>query len=129
MKKIEVIRECTRGELTFPEIIKQLADIEIERYYADLIRMEKTYYASEGDTYVESLNKGNQIEIPDVFQEEKIIEALKLVQEGKINYSRFLEKIRLAGCVNYTVFLSGKQAHYLGRKGEIHIETFPAGEQ
>ena len=52
----QVIQQCARGsiagELTFPEIVGQLAQIGIERYHADYSRQEITYYFANGESVV-----------------------------------------------------------------------------
>lgn len=47
MINIAVIQECTNKKLPFPEVVKHLAEIGIERYYTDLTKMEKIFYAQK----------------------------------------------------------------------------------
>jgi uncharacterized protein YbcV (DUF1398 family) len=50
----DVLQECTegsdRGELNFGEVVRKLIAAGIERYHADFMRSEKTYYLSDGDS-------------------------------------------------------------------------------
>ena len=55
-EKAQVIQACARrsltGELAFPEIVGELAEIDVERYHADYSRQEITYYFPDGDSLV-----------------------------------------------------------------------------
>ena len=54
--KAQVIQKCAQGalsgKLAFPEIVRKLAEIGIERYHADYSRQEITYYFPDGDSLV-----------------------------------------------------------------------------
>jgi hypothetical protein len=41
-------------------------------------------------------------------------------------YPEFLRLSRAAGCVGYVVWLAGRHVTYFGRRGETHVEHFPA---
>lgn len=55
-EQTHVIQACVQGalsgELTFPEIVRRLAEIGVERYHADYSRQEITYYLPDGDSLV-----------------------------------------------------------------------------
>jgi len=51
--------------------------------------------------------------------------AVRAIQAQKIQYREFCERIAAAGCVGYTVSLTGRRAVYYGRTGESHVEMFP----
>ena len=51
--------------------------------------------------------------------------TIKDIQQGRIKYREFLRRIMEAGCSHYEVFITGRQAIYLGRDGSQHIERFP----
>jgi uncharacterized protein YbcV (DUF1398 family) len=124
MINTEVINECINKDLSFPEQVKRLSEIGIERYYADLFRMEKIFYARNGESCIERI----PIDMPktaDDFNETKVIEVLRLIQKEEINYSTFIRGIVAAGTVSYTVYIDGRQVIYVGRKGEAYIEKFP----
>jgi uncharacterized protein YbcV (DUF1398 family) len=125
------IHECTllsfeqRG--AFPEVVKRLRASGIERYRADLIRREKTYYDAHGNSHIES----QPLEIYPVtekFSGGDIKAALRSVQMSEIGYREFVTKIMAAGVASYTVFLSGRRAVYIGRHGDFHVELFPGAK-
>jgi uncharacterized protein YbcV (DUF1398 family) len=122
------IHECTRLSFEqvgmFPEVVKRLSESGIERYRADLIRREKTYYDTHGNSYIES----QPLEVYPVserFSEGDLKVALRAVQNREIGYREFVMKIMTAGIVSYTVFLTGRRAVYVGRHGDLHVERFP----
>lgn len=47
----KVLNECERlsfeGKASFPQVVQRLAKTGVERYCADLVRLEKFYYAAD----------------------------------------------------------------------------------
>src|SRR5579875_304514 len=121
-----VLEECTRlafeNRMTFPETVKRLAAIGVERYHADLSRLEKTYYGISGEIAQEQLPLSNPSAIGGQFSESGVVDALRAIQANKIDYGEFLRRIMEAGTVSYDVFLEGRKAIYTGRKGEFYVE-------
>jgi len=124
MINVDVINECTNKKLSFPEVIQHLSQIGIERYYTDLIKMEKTYYSHNGESYVEHISIDNLPTLANNFDEVTVIESIHASQKGQIDYHTFIRNIIAAGTVCYTVYIDGKQVVYVGRKGESHTENF-----
>jgi uncharacterized protein YbcV (DUF1398 family) len=124
-----VIHECTRlafeNKMTFPETVKRLMAIGVERYYADLLLLQKTYYGTSGATHVEPLPLHEAPKVGEVFELEKVKDAIHAIQQRQIDYAQFLRRIMTAGAVCYSVFLDGKKAIYTGRRGDFHVEQFP----
>jgi len=125
----KIIHECTKGALegrvSFPETVQQLMSISIERYYADLVRLEKVFYAENGETYIERLSFTDCPSLAGQFDEECINAAIGSIQQKQIDYPEFLRRIIAGGCASYVVYIDGRFASYHGRKGECHIEKFP----
>ena len=48
----DVVREMSKASdeerVTFPEVVKALMEVQIERYHADLVAGRKTYYLPDG---------------------------------------------------------------------------------
>ncbi len=126
---VSVILETTRlafaDQMPFPASVAELQKIGVERYTADLVRLEKIHYEAGGDSVVEPLPLTNAPEVADGFSAEAIIEALRAIQAGRTDYPQFLRQIMAAGCVQYAVYLSGRKAIYSGRRGEHYVENFP----
>lgn len=126
----KVIKDCLnlalQGRLTFPETVQRLKAIGIERYSADLTRLEKMHYDSAGNSHNEPIALSSVPQIGQEFCEAGIKDALTQIQQKEIDYAEFLRRIMRAGTVGYTVYIEGAKAIYFGRKGEFWIEPFPA---
>lgn len=126
----QIIHDCTRGALegrtSFLDTVKALRAIAVERYNADLVRMEKVFYARNGETTIERLPIADRPLLAEAFDEAGLIAALRSVQQRPIDYPEFLRQSLRAGCVNYVVNLDGGFTAYFGRRGETYIEKFPA---
>lgn len=124
-----VLDECTQGALngvtTFPETLMRIGPIGVERYHADLVRMEKTYYFKDGRTYVVRLPVSGMPSLAREFDAAAVAKTVKTIQRGEIDYQGFLRRVVAAGCTAYAVFLDGRHAAYYGRKGEVYVEKFP----
>lgn len=123
-----VIEECTRlsfNDAGFPEVIQRLGATGVERYTADLVRLEKTYYGISGDTAADALPLENPPAIGGGFVEAEVRQAIAASQKREIGYAEFLRRVMAAGTVSYMVFLTGRRAVYFGRNGDFHVERFP----
>ena len=133
-KTIAVLQECSdrsvAGTITFPEVVGKLIAIGIEAYHADLYRREKTYYAANGDSHVESESGLD----PKVFGAHAVAaelhpkgvkEAVRRIQRKEIDYQQFRREILAAGTAHYWVYLAGKRAVYIARNGDEYVEWFP----
>jgi uncharacterized protein YbcV (DUF1398 family) len=127
--QVAVIDDCAlrslRGEITFAEAVRRLADAGVERYHADYSRLESTYYFSNGSSHVVPLTLEKPT-IADAFSAGAIASSIRQSQQGQIAYPQFVRQSSVAGCVGYFVHLTGRQVTYFGRRGEQHIEAFPA---
>ena len=113
------------GEYTFPQIVKNLIEAGIERYYTDLIGLQNIYYTTDGSFYTSKLPYSQPPKRGEIFSEKDVIDAVRTIQRGEIIYPEFLNRVLKAGTVSYNAFLLGRQVHYVGAKGEIYIEPFP----
>lgn len=125
----QIVHERTKGALegtvSFLETVKVLRDLEVERYYADLVRMEKVFYARNGESCIERLPVSDLPGLADVFDPEALKTTLLEVQHRRIDYPEFLRRSLRAGCTSYVVYIDGSFTVYFGRKGETFIEPIP----
>ncbi len=126
---IEILKECTEASdqerVTFPEVVMKLMQAGVERYHADLLRGEKIYYLPSGDS--ERIPAGPIETTPaHEFDASGVEAAIRAIQQNKIRYREFCERIAQAGCVGYIVSLAGRRAVYYGRSGENYVEPFPS---
>jgi uncharacterized protein YbcV (DUF1398 family) len=128
-KHATIMQECATlslaGKITFPDVVRKLAEIGVERYHADYTRHEITYYLPDGDSLVVTLPHHPQ-PTAGTFSATGIESAIRLIQRGEIVYSEFVRQTMAAGCVGYFVQITGRCAQYFGRNGEVHVEPFPA---
>jgi uncharacterized protein YbcV (DUF1398 family) len=124
----DVINECTRASdeqrITFPEVVMKLMDAGVERYHADLLRSQKTYYMPDGESEVVPNDPVEGVPAKD-FSTTGVEAAVRAIQGGKIKYKEFCERIVCAECVGYFVTLAGRRAVYYGCTGDSHVEWFP----
>ena len=116
---------CFSGKTAFPVIVGRLAANNVERYCADLVKLEKFYYSAEGQSEVVTMPFQYAPEIGKEWSANKIRAAIRDAQMGDIQYPEFLKRIMSAGCVFYDVFIAGKKTIYTGRNGDFHVENFP----
>lgn len=125
---IAVLRECaTRSHketITFPEVVGKLAAVGVEHYQADLLRGDLAWFMPDGQWHAEPLAIPPGA-VSETFSEGGVEAAVRAIQRGEIKYNEFLRRIMVAGCVRYFVYIAGRNAAYMGRRGESHIERFP----
>ncbi len=126
---VQVVEECTHGSdqerLSFPEVVMKLTQTGVERYHADLLRAEKIYYLPSGESHRVAAAEVNTTP-PPVFTADGVAAAIRAIQQKRIAYREFCERIAQAGCVGYMVSLAGRRAVYYGRTGDNYVEPFPA---
>jgi uncharacterized protein YbcV (DUF1398 family) len=123
-----VIEACTRGSdqerMSFPEVIAKLQEVGVERYHADLVRGEKTYYLATGDSAVVPATPLRSLPAP-TFSAAATEAAVRAIQAQQIGYNEFCERVAAAGCTSYIVSLVGRRVVYFGRSAESHVELMP----
>lgn len=120
----ETTHRSLEGTMTFGEVVMKLMAAGVESSFVDLVRMEKTYYMPDGQSYRESFKyRGNSPSLD--FSADEVVKAIRASQKGEIKYVEFLDRVINAGTTQYGVFIDGKKAVYTGRKGDSHVEHFP----
>jgi uncharacterized protein YbcV (DUF1398 family) len=121
----EVATKSDEGTITFPEAVRKLVEAGVERYHTDLCRAEHVYYMPGGESHVERMPEFAW-KVANDFSDQGVDDAVRTIQRGEILYMEFVRRVMDAGCVSWWVLLDGRQTQYFGRKGEIHVERFPA---
>jgi uncharacterized protein YbcV (DUF1398 family) len=126
---ISAMQECTdasdQDRTSFPEVVMKLMLAGDERYHADLLRAEKIYYLPSGESH--RVPAAHVEATPAAaFAADGVAAAVRAIQQNKIQYREFCERIAQAGCVGYMVSLAGRRAVYYGRTGDSYVEPFPA---
>lgn len=126
---VAVVRDCAAlslaGKIDFPEVVRRLMEIGVERYHADYSRQEITYYMPNGDSCVVASPHSAHV-TGEHFSAEQVEAAVRQSQRGEHSYADFIRKTMTAGCVGYFVQITGRQAIYFGRNGDSHVERFPS---
>ncbi len=112
------------GEINFGQLVMALIDLGVESYVADYRTGATTYYLPTGETHAVELI-APEVQIPEVFNISGVQAAIKGAQSGEVKYVEFMQRTMAAGCVGYTVWISGRHVQYFGRRGDVHIEHFP----
>lgn len=124
---IRVVQECTvasdQERITFPEVVMKLARAGVERYHADLTRGERTFYMPSGESHRVAAEQVGPTPAT-VFAAGEVEAAIHAIQQQKIQYREFCDRIVRAGCVGYMVSLAGHRAVYYGRTGDTYVEPF-----
>ncbi len=126
----EVIENCAHqshaGLLTFPEVLGGLIEVGVESYFADYRNQSTAYYLSRNDALSIPMAMPS-IEIPNSFNKDDIVSAIRGAQSDAVRYPEFLKLTMAAGCIGYIAWIAGRHVSYFGRQGEVHVEHFPPG--
>lgn len=128
----DVMTECTdasdQERMSFPEIVGRLVAAGVERYHADLLRGEKTYYLPDGESLAVPAQRVAAVPAPE-FAPAGVEAAVRAIQAGQVGYGEFCRRIMESGCVGYIVSIAGRRAVYFGRTAECYVEPFPPAPQ
>ncbi len=126
---VALAERCLRGAendtMTFPEIVKTLAEAGFEGYAVDFRALTATYYLQDGASAVLAVHEAAAVAA--AFDAAPIQAAIREAQSLAPGYSYrgFCRKVATAGCAGYLVSFSGRRALYYGRTAETHVELFP----
>jgi uncharacterized protein YbcV (DUF1398 family) len=131
MDAVAVMRECKdlslQGKIPFPEVVRRLQEVGVERYHVDLTRDETTYYLPCGESHAFATG-GPRDPIAGPFDAAAVEGAVRAAQRGEIIFPEFLRRIVAAGCVGYFTQITGRRVQYVGRTGDMHVEPFPGAK-
>lgn len=120
----EAFSGSQEGLLHFGQVIGTLVQAGVESYHVDYRACRSTYYLPDGETHTMVMHKP-EVEIGQGFNAAAIVAAIRAAQAGEVMYPEFKRRSQVAGCVSYTVWITGRHVTYYGREGETHIEKFP----
>ncbi|MFZ6647448.1 DUF1398 domain-containing protein [Undibacterium sp. TJN25] len=120
----ETYAASSDGKLHFGQVVGQLIQAGVEAYHVDYRGRRATYYLPDGQAHTIETG-GPELQIPEAFDPDALVRAIRGAQAGNVKYPEFKLLSQAAGCVSYTVWISGRHVIYFGRRGESHIEKFP----
>ncbi|MDE2344626.1 MAG: DUF1398 family protein [Betaproteobacteria bacterium] len=120
----ETLNASNEGRIHFGQVVGNLVSAGVESYAVDYRTGRVTYYMpwDETLTFEQELPKNK---IAAEFSAHGIRQAILGAQRGEVMYPQFKQLSQAAGCIGYTVWITGRHVTYYGRKGETHIERFP----
>ena len=104
----DTVTKSLDGTMAFPEIVSLLLADGVERYHADLVRMEKTFYMPDGRTHVEKMPIG-PMAIGEAFVTSDLVATIRDSQTAGQKYLDFLWRATAAGSTDYVVYLQGQK--------------------
>lgn len=120
----ETLDASNEGSIHFGQVIGNLVKAGVESYLVDYRCGRVVYYMPCGETLTLELDIPKS-DIAAEFSASGIKTAILGAQCGEIMYPEFKRISQEAGCIGYTVWITGKHVTYFGRKGETHVEYFP----
>lgn len=120
----ETLNASNVGRIHFGQVVGNLVSVGVESYVVDYRTGRVTYYMPCGETLTLEQEPANN-QIAAEFSGPAIKEAILGAQRGEVMYPQFKQLSQAAGCVGYTVWITGRHVTYYGRKGETHVERFP----
>lgn len=112
------------GRIHFGQVVGNLLGADVESYAVDYRACRATYYMPCGETLTLEM-EAPTVNITGDFSASAIKTAILGAQRGEVMYPAFKLLSQAAGCIGYTVWLTGRHVTYYGRKGETHVEHFP----
>ena len=120
----ETFNASNEGRIHFGQVVGNLVSAGVESYAVDYRTGRVTYYMLCGETLTLKQVPANK-QIAVAFSGPAIKVAILGAQRGEVMYPQFKQLSQAAGCVSYTVWITGRHVTYYGRKGETHVENFP----
>jgi uncharacterized protein YbcV (DUF1398 family) len=120
----ETLDASNDGRIHFGQVVGNLISAGVESYAVDYRTGRVTYYMPCGETLTLLQAPANN-QIATEFSGPAIKEVILGAQRGEVMYPQFKQLSQAAGCIGYTVWITGRHVTYYGRKGETHVERFP----
>ncbi|AKC87952.1 hypothetical protein [Pseudoxanthomonas suwonensis] len=124
----ELIREAAagsaEGRLHFGQVVGLMVVAGVDSYVVDY-RSRRTTYYPRGAAPLDLALDVPDIPISEEFDVDALRAAIAGAQRNQVMYPQFKRLSMLAGCVGYTVWITGRHVTYYGRRGETHVEQFP----
>lgn len=113
-----------KGQTTFPEHVKTIADVGVTRYIVDMLQSKVIYHFADNDIHTETLPATYKQYNFSFFDPSAVKNAIKEIQQQAIDYPTFLERIASAGTKSYEVNITKGRIIYQGENDRC-IEEFP----
>ena len=121
----ETFTASNEGRIHFGEVVGRLVEVGVSSYIVDYRCHRATYYLANDETLALEM-EATPVVIGERFSCDAVLAAIRGAQRGEVMYPEFKRLSMAAGCVGYTVWISGRHVTYFGRNGETHVEQFPS---
>ncbi|MGH9537084.1 MAG: MarR family transcriptional regulator [Terriglobales bacterium] len=122
MKRAEKIRPRAGG---FPYLAEVLRQAGVKRNVWSLPSCQSLFLTQEGPVVMQGTPLVNGAADVPVFDENALIQALRVDQAGESTFPEFLDASWRAGVIRYDVDLDARTVAYQGCNGEEYIEAYP----
>ena len=122
---LRVARGVLAGEITFPEVVRDLLAAGVESYHVDYRTRTKTCYGANGEIATTSIPFEGLPPVAAEFDLAALRADLLDSQTKGQHFRAFTVRAMQAGVAGYTAFLRGQRVLYVGRLGDQHVEWFP----
>jgi uncharacterized protein YbcV (DUF1398 family) len=96
----DALQAITEKKIKYPQFIDQLATAGVNHYAVDVAAGRVTFYAKEGQTYIEQGARVSDGQA-GAYDEEALKSAITAAQKEAIDHPTFLKRIYSAGIINY----------------------------
>ena len=128
----DVIEEATRASdeerVTFGEVVLKLTHAGVERYHADLLRGEKTYYLPDGELAVVA-GAPSPLLRRTRFQRRASTRRCATFKPARFNIAPFVRASLRPAASAIMCPLPDSAPFYYGRTGDCHVEWFPGAKR
>ncbi len=124
MTKYSDILIAYQSATNYPDLVAKLIHLGIQSYTVDVVTETVLYRLADGENIMHNGNSMRDVEVS--YNEKNTIQAIRNTQEGKSNYTTFLDQIAKAGIRFYEATLIGnkKRVTYIA-SGGFYQEMIP----
>lgn len=124
----QAARSTLDGSMSFPEIVRQLAETGVEYYHVDYVALQMTFYSGAGEIIKTPMDYVGLPPVSADFDADALRTAILDSQLHGQHFQDFTTRAMRAGVQGYIAFLRGQRVTYWGRNGDQHIEWFPGAK-
>ena len=122
----QAIHLAQKGKITFPEYVKMIAGVGVEKYSVNVASHIIVYEGA--DRKITKKLPCDILYVAETFDEKVLKGIIGAVQRKEIDYPVFIKRIAQAGVEAYDVDIKGKAVTYKGRV-KSYIEPFPQAKK
>jgi uncharacterized protein YbcV (DUF1398 family) len=123
-----IFKHAAVEQWSYPRVFDALKAAGVRYYITDVVRYEIEYFGDE-ESAVEEGPQGFRAEV-GVFNQAKVVEAIRRTQRKETDYPTFLKEIAAAGVSNYRVDMKDRTVSYYGHDPRNkYVEQIPVWDK